>query len=35
MRSFLRDLTDEQLIQEITVAMSTENECQNKLNSAN
>ena len=28
-------VTDEQLIQEITVAASTENECQNKLNAAN
>ena len=36
MRPFLREgVTDEQLIQEITVAASTENECQNKLNAAN
>ena len=36
MRPFLREgVTDEQLIQEITVAASTENERQNKLNAAN
>ena len=36
MRPFLREgVTDEQLIQEITVAASTKNECQNKLNAAN
>ena len=36
MRPFLREgVTDEQLIQEITVAVSTENERQNKLNAAN
>ena len=36
MRPFLREgITDEQLIQEITVAASTENERQNKLNAAN
>ena len=36
MRPFLREgATDEQLIQEITVAASTENERQNKLNAAN
>ena len=36
MRPFLRKgVTDEQLIQEITVVASTENECQNKLNAAN
>ena len=36
MRRFLREgVTDEHLIQEITAAASTENECQNKLNAAN
>ena len=36
MRPFLQEgVTDEQLIQEITVAASTENERQNKLNAAN
>ena len=36
MRPFLREgVTDEQLIQEITVAASTENKRQNKLNAAN
>ena len=36
MRLFLREgVTDEQLIQEITVAASTEKECQNKLYAAN
>ena len=34
-RPFLRGVTDEQLIQEITIAASTENERQNKLNAAN